>query len=208
MTGLAVDRRRRAATYAVLIALGLAYAASLAIFVRADRGPAGTPRTDTLPPVEIALSVPIRVGSGGCRECRRSGWSRADRDWTWTIEDTATLIFLAPAAPGLDARELILDVDAGAFLPRKARRTLRVSINGEVVGEAQFLPTDPMNGAFFGGAHFIHSFQVPGRLVTAAPTVLIELHMPSIGSPRAHYLWADRRELGVAVRSVSFRIAE
>jgi hypothetical protein len=208
MTGLVVDRRRRAATYAVLIALGLAYAASLAIFVRADRGLADMPAIDALPPVAITLSVPMRIDSGGCRECRRSGWSSADRDWTWTIKDTATLIFLAPAVPGLDARELILDVDAGAFLPRKARRTLRVSVNGEVVGEAEFLPTDPMNGAFFGGEHFVHSFRVPGRLVTAAPTVLIELHMASIGSPRTHYLMADRRELGVAVRSVSLRVAE
>jgi hypothetical protein len=32
--------------------------------------------------------------------------------------------------------------------------------------------------------------------------------MPSIGSPRQHYLAADRRELGVAVRSVSFRIVQ
>ena len=39
MTGFAVDRRRRAATYAVLLALGLIYTASLAIFVRADLSP-------------------------------------------------------------------------------------------------------------------------------------------------------------------------
>jgi hypothetical protein len=49
---------------------------------------------------------------------------------------------------------------------------------------------------------------VPGRLLTAAPMVLIELHMASIGTPRMYYLNSDRRELGVAVRSLSFRIAE
>jgi hypothetical protein len=204
MTGFAVDRRRPAVTYAVLVALGLVYTASLAIFALADRRPAGV--TDALPPVPIALSVPMRVAYGGCKQCRRSGWGAVERDWTWTTGETATLIFAAPAVPGLDARELILDVDAVAFLGRTAR-TLRVSIGGEVVGEAQF-PVDPMNGAFFTGQHFVHSFQVPGRLLMAAPTVLIELHMASIGTPRMYYLNSDRRELGVAVRSVSFRIAE
>jgi hypothetical protein len=118
------------------------------------------------------------------------------------------LIYLVPTAPGLEARELVLDIDAGAFVPRNVRRTLRVSIGGEVVGEAEFLSTDRANGAFFGGEHFVHSFRVPGRLVTAGPTVLIELHMESVGSPRKHFVSPDRRELGVAVRSVSLRVAE
>lgn len=207
MTDLAADRRRRAATYVVLIALGVAYAASLAIFVRTDRRPPGVPRADVQPPPPIPLSEPVRIGYGGCGGCRRSGWAAPDQDWAWTIDDTATLAFSAPTAPGLEARELVFDIDAGAFLPRDARRTLRVSIGGEVVGVVQFLATDPMNIVFFSGGHFLHSFRVPGRLMTGGPSVLIELHMATIGSPRQHYLAADRRELGVAVRSVSFRIA-
>ena len=118
------------------------------------------------------------------------------------------VIFAPPAVPGLDARELILDIDAAPFLIRGMRRTLRVSIGAEVVGEVQFLATDPMIPAFFTGGHLVNSFQVPGRLVTAAPTVLIELHMAPVGTPRMYYLNSDRRELGVAVRSVTFRIAE
>jgi hypothetical protein len=207
MTGFAVDRRR-AATYVVLIALGVAYATSLAIFLRADRRPAGMPRADALPPVPIVLSVPMRVGDGGCGECRRSGWSVPERDWTWTTKETATLIFSAPTAQDLDARELTLDIDAAAFLPRAARRTLRVSIGGEGVGEVEFLPTDPMNDAFFTGGHSVHSFRVPGRLVTAGPTLPIELRMASVGSLRKYFMSPDPRELGVAVRSVSLRVAE
>jgi hypothetical protein len=208
MTAIAADRRRRAVTYVVLIALGVVYAASLAIFARAERRPAGMPRADTAPPVPIVLSVPMRVGEGGCGECRRSGWGAPAPDWTWTTKETATLIFSAPTAPELDMRELILDIDAVAFFPRALRRTLVVSIGGEVVGEAEFLPTDPMNGAFFAGGHSVHSFRLPGRLVTAAPTLLIELRMASAGSPRQHFISPDPHEFGVAVRSVSLRIAE
>jgi hypothetical protein len=207
MTGLVIDRCRRAATYAVLIALAVAYAASLAIFARTDRRPAGVPRADVQSPLPIPLSQPVRIGDGGCAGCRRSGWAAPAQDWAWTIDDVATLAFAAPTARGLEARELVFDIDAGAFLPRGARRTLRVSIGGEVVGEVQFAATDPMNVAFFSGGHFVHSLPVPGRLVTAGPSVLIEFHMASIGSPRQYYLAADRRELGVAVRSVSFGIA-
>jgi hypothetical protein len=207
MTALAADRRRRAATYVVLIALGVFYAASLAIFVRADHRAVGMPRADA-PPVPIVLSVPMGVGEGGCGECRRSGWAAPEQDSTWTTKETATLIFSAPTAPELDARELILDIDAAAFLPRGARRTLSVSIGGEIVGVAEFLPADPMNGAFCSGGHCVHSFRVPERLVRAGPTLRIELRMASIGSPRKHFLSPDPRELGVAVRSVSLRLAE
>jgi len=160
------------------------------------------------PPPPVALSEPVRIGYGGCGGCRRSGWAAPEQDWAWAIDDTATLAFSVPTAPGLGAHALVLDIDAGAFLPRDARRTLRVSIGGDVVGVAQFDAADPENAAFFTGGHFVHSFKVPGRLMTAGPSVLIALHMPSIGSPRRHYLGADRRELGVAVRSVSLRIVQ
>lgn len=206
MTEIAADWRRRAATYVVLIALGVAYAASLAVFVRADRRPPGAPRGNVQRPPPIPLSEPVRIGDGGCGGCRRSGWAAPEQDWAWTIEDSATLMFATPNAPGLEARELVLDIDAGAFLPRDARRTLRVSIGGEVVGVVEFLATDPKNAALFAGGHFVHSFEVAGRLI--GPNVLIELYMPSIGSPRRYYLGADRRELGVAVRSVSLRIVQ
>jgi hypothetical protein len=208
MTGFVVDQRRRAAIWAVLIALGFVYAASLAVFVRADRSAAGPSRIYVQPPVPIILSAPVRIGYGGCGECRHSGWGAPVADWTWTIKDTATLIFAAPTAPGLDARGLVLEIDAGAFLPGDARRTLRVTIGGEVVGEEQLLASDPDNAAFFAGGHFFHSFPVPGKLVTSNPTVLIELHMASIGSPRDHEWSTDRRKLGVAVRSVAFRPAD
>ncbi len=207
MTSLAADRRRHLATWVVLVALGVLYAVSLAIFVRADHRAVGMPPADA-PLVPIVLSAPMQVGYGGCGGCRQSGWAAPGKDWTWTTKETATLIFSAPTAPELDARELILDVDAGAFLPRGARRTLRVSVDAEVVGRVDFLATDPMNDAFFGGGHFVHSFRVPGRLMTASPIFRIELRMPSIGSPRTLFLWPDRRELGIAVRSVSLRVAE
>jgi hypothetical protein len=208
MTAFAVDRGRRAATYAVLFALGVVYAGSLAIFVRTDRRPPVVSRRDVGPPVPIALSVPMRIG--GCGECRRSGWSAPEADWTWTTKETATVVVSRPAIPELHGREFVVvfEFDAGAFVIRDMRRTLRVSINGEAVGEVQFRASDPVNSAFFAGGHFVHSFQVPERLVTAAPTLLIELHMALIGSPRTYYLTTDRRQVGVAVRSVTLKIAE
>jgi hypothetical protein len=206
MTGFSADWRRRAATYAVLFALGVLYAGSLAIFVRTDRRPPVVSRRDVGPPVPIALSVPMRIA--GCGECRRSGWSAPEADWTWTTNETATLVFSLPATPGLHGRELVFELDAGAFVIRDMRRTLRVSLNGEAVGEVQFRASDPINSAFFAGGHFVHSFQVPERLVTAASTLLIELHMVLIGSPRKYYLTTDRRQLGVAVRSVTLRPSE
>jgi hypothetical protein len=208
MTGIVADLRRHAPTYVVLIALGLFYAASLAIFVRSDRKAAGVSRANAHSLVPIVLSEPLRIGYFGCGECRRSGWAAPQADWTWTIKDTATLMFSPPAAPGLDARALVFAIDAAAFLPRDARRTLRVSIGGEVLGEVRFLAADPANRAFFSGEHFVHSFRVPARLLTARPAVEIELHMASVGSPRMYDWSTDRHELGVAVRSVAFGPAE
>jgi hypothetical protein len=208
MTAIVADRRRHAATYAVVTALGLFYAVSLAIFVRTDRSASTVLRVEAQPPVPLVLSQPVLIGYYGCGPCRRSGWSAPEADWTWTIADTATLIFAAPPVPRLEAQELVLDIDAGAFVPRDMRRTLRVSVGGEAVGEMQFLPTDPMNGAFFSGAHFVHSFRVPGRLMAAGPTVEIGLHMKRVGPPRM-YIWStEHRQIGVAVRSASIRIAQ
>jgi hypothetical protein len=165
-------------------------------------------RIDAQPTDPIVLSEPVPVGYYGCGGCRRSGWGAPRADWTWTIMDTATLTFAAPAAPGLAGRELVFEIDAAAFLPRDARRTLRVAVGGEVLGEVQFLAADPLNGAFFKGGHFMHSLRVPARRVTAGPTVEIELHMASVGSPRMYDWSTDRHALGVAVRSVAFRLAE
>jgi hypothetical protein len=228
MSAIVLDRRRHAATYVVLVALGLFYAVSLAIFVRTDRSASTVLRVEGQPPVRLVLSQPVLIGYYGCGPCRRSGWSAPEADWSWTIADTATLIFAPPAVPGLDtkgldakgldargldargleAQDLVLDIDAGAFLPRDMRRTLRVAVGGEPVGEVQFLPADPMNDAFFSGAHFVHSFRVPGRLMVAGPIVEIGLHMARVGPPRMHYWSTERRQIGVAVRSVSVRIAQ
>ena len=99
MTAIVADRRRHAATYVVVIALGLFYAVSLAIFVRTDRSASTVLRVEGQPPVPLVLSQPVLIGYYGCGPCRRSGWSAPEADWTWTIADTATLIFAAPPVP-------------------------------------------------------------------------------------------------------------
>ena len=96
---------------------------------------------------------PARRGAMCSGRLRYPVGARPDRQWrVWRMptlglghagaglglddKDSATLMFAPPNAPGLEARELVLDIDAGAFLLRDTRRTLRVSIGGEVVGRS------------------------------------------------------------------------
>ena len=211
MSAIVLDRRRHAATYVVLVALGLFYAVSLAIFVRADRRASTVLRIDAQPPVPIVLSSRCRstvtgVGHADARAGpRRSGLDLDDR--RHRDVDLRAARRAGTRCAGADAR-LFRHRCRDPFSRATCDARCASRSAAELVGEVQFLPTDPMNHAFFTGAHFVHSFRVPGRLMMAAPIVLIELHMAPVGPPRMHSWSTDRRQLGVAVRSVTVRIAQ
>jgi len=155
------------------------------------------------PPAASATAVPepadvigrmIAFGAGGGSErFRVSGWSKTEKDFTWTEGNSAKL-----ALPiKMDAGQLTLRMDLVGFVHPP---TLEVQ-NVEVFVENQKIARWEVGGT---GAAF--TAVIPAELTKGSRTLNIELRLPNATSPKSLGLSDDARILAVACASLELKL--
>jgi hypothetical protein len=191
-----------------LIGLGLFQVASFAYFLKNSRDFLLARAETSTAAAEIAIPGEVFLGLNGCFACLRSGWGGPSGFGVMAQRRDAVLALRLPATARSDGRDLVLVLDAAAFVPEVlGQRRLSVLANGTPIAELEFPPGDPRTERFiWNGESVLHRIVVPHAVVVQSPILLLTLQM-AVASPRQLGLGADPRPMGIAVRSVALSSA-
>lgn len=149
--------------------------------------PSGSTAPDT-----IAIGKPIRFSAGGESErYRDAGWSKTERDFTWSEGPVAKLNFPIPADAGL----LTLNMKLGGLTkpPTLESQAVQVVVNGRKIADWQVAET----------ADF--AARIPAEVTKTGGILAIELRLSNATSPKALGLGDDGRLLGIRAYSMELK---
>lgn len=171
-------------------------------------GPTGCSKTNqpeivSAPPTASATAVPeatdvigrmIAFGAGGGSEqFRVSGWSKTEKDFTWTEGNSAKL-----ALPiQMDAGQLALRMELLGFVHPPTLEVQNVEVFVENQKIADWKVGDPA-AAF--------TTVIPAELTKGSRILNIELRLPNATSPKSLGLSDDTRILAVACLSLELKV--
>jgi len=188
---LHLPRRRDLLILGILFAIGIGYIASFLHFVQHSRN-------FLMKFPEFGDTINF-VGANACRPCLSRDWYPPEGNWAWAKRDGAEII--VPRPQSAQGRRVLV-LDAGGFLsPAVPARTIAVEVNGRPLGEDRL--DDKRNQAFFDGAPYRHEFPLPPDIPDTDGTWTVKVKTDPPDRP-SNYGSADWRELGVALRSLSF----
>ena len=128
--------------------------------------------------------------AGNARPFLGAGWWRADKDYTWAMDDERVVTFPAPEAPG----DYLLRVTCAPFiLATVTVQPLDIKLDGELVGSLQ--ETEQ--------AMQFYEFRMNGSDFTARPMSTLQFVHVNAERPSDHVGSADTRRLAFRFRRVS-----
>lgn len=143
-------------------------------------------------PVTIAIGTPIRFNAGGESErYRDAGWSKTERDFTWSEGRVAKLNLPIPSDAGL----LTLNMKLGGLTkpPGLTSQAVQVVINGKKIADWQVADTADFTA------------QIPAEVTKTGGILTVELRLSNATSPKALGLGDDERLLGVRAYSLELK---
>ena len=143
-------------------------------------------------PATIAIGTPIRFNAGGESErYRDAGWSKTERDYTWSEGPVAKLNLPIPA----DAGVLTLNMKLGGLTkpPTLVSQPVQVVVNGRKIADWQVADTADFTA------------QIPAEVTKTGGTLTVELRLSNATSPKALGLSDDGRVLGIRAYSLELK---
>ena len=143
-------------------------------------------------PATIAIGTPIRFKIGGESErYRGAGWSKTEKDFTWSEGPIAKLNLPIPA----DAGVLTLNMKLGGLTkpPTLTSQAVQVMVNGQKIADWQVADTADFTA------------QIPAEVTRTGGILTIELHLANATSPKALGLSDDDRLLGIRAYSLELK---
>lgn len=149
-------------------------------------------RLDSFIAHDLFLGCPIGFSENGNSDSYiGTGWGDPEESFRWTVGRTAVLRVKLEWPPGANgARQAYLDFQADPFGPEQ--RVL-VSIDGKQVSELNLEPAR-------------HDYEIALDLTDAGDNAEHEIvfHLPDAHSPKSSGSGGDSRELGMAMKSLTF----
>lgn len=143
-------------------------------------------------PATIAIGTLIRFNAGGESErYRDAGWSKTERDFTWSEGSVAKLNLPIPADAGL----LTLNMKLGGLIkpPTLASQAVQVVVNGKKIADWQVAETADFTA------------RIPAEATKNGAVLTVELRLSNATSPKALGLGDDDRLLGIRAYSLELK---
>jgi hypothetical protein len=143
-------------------------------------------------PVTIVIGTPIRFNAGGESErYRAAGWSKTEKDFTWSEGPVAKLDLPIPADAGL----LTLSMKLGGLTkpPTLESQAVQVLVNGRKIADWQVAETADFTA------------RIPTEVTKTGGILTVELRLANATSPKALGLGDDGRLLGIRAYSMELK---
>ena len=144
----------------------------------------------SVPGVVVGTSIQFNAG-GNSERYRLSGWSKTEKEYTWSEGKSAQLGLPIPSNPGA----LTLVIKMGALVKRSALPYQKVEVFGNGQKIADWHVTDTAD----------FTALIPAEVTKKSSIVNIEFRLPNATSPKTLGLGDDGRVLAIRVYSVELK---
>ena len=144
----------------------------------------------SVPGVVVGTSIQFNAG-GNSERYRLSGWSKTEKEYTWSEGKSAQLGLPIPSSPG--ALTLLARMGALVSRPAVPYQKVEVFANGQKIADWEVADT----------ADF--SALIPAKVTKNKSILNIEFRVPNATSPKALGLGDDARILGIRVYSLELK---
>jgi hypothetical protein len=138
------------------------------------------------------VGTPIQFNAGGNSERYRvSGWSKTEKEYTWSEGKSAQLGLPIPSSPG--ALTLLAKMGALVSRPTVPYQKVEVFANGQKIADWEVADTVDFSAL------------IPAKVTKNESILNIEFRVPNATSPKALGLGDDGRVLGIRVYSLELK---
>lgn len=156
----------------------------------ADSTTRSSPTASSTPGAVLGTSIQFNAG-GNSERYRLSGWSKTEKEYTWSEGKSAQLGLPISSSPG--ALTLLVKMGALVSHPAVPYQKVEVFANGQKIAGWEVADT----------ADF--SALIPAEITKKESILNIEFRVPNATSPKALGLGDDARILGIRVYSVELK---
>jgi len=144
----------------------------------------------SIPSVVVGTSIQFKAG-GNSERYRLSGWSKTEKEYTWSEGKSAQLGLPIPSGPG--ALTLFAKMGALVSRPTVPYQKVEVFANGQKIADWEVADTVDFSAL------------IPAKVTKNESILNIEFRVPNATSPKALGLGDDGRVLGIRVYSLELK---